>query len=1235
MSLVGWIKLLKKRWQTLRPWQKITSYLALTFISYLLLSLTFLPWLLKQQIESQLSRSSGHPVSVQALSYHPLKLALTLRQFSLAELAVQPSQPLLGFERLYIDFSLSSLFYWRWQFDKVELDGLFVHLSRLQDGRLNIDSLFATAAEPEIEPTDISGRSLPRFGFGKFLLRDASLRISDYLPEQAVDFDISEVSLSLQNFYSQKTGAGVNAYQVNAQIGDKGRLTWNGYVDLPASQISGDVSLENFQLANAFAFARPYTDLRITQGNLQLSTQYLIDYQDDFQLTTEQGQLLIDTLSLQALQQTRSHLAQLKLKGIALDLRQRQLGLGDIQISDGMFKGMLDQQAHLDWLSWFHFDRLLAEMSGAAEVEPARSISNAPEAAVKPWEVSFSSVSLQQFALNIDEQWQAESKNHLLLLQQLQLGAFSSAMNQTTDVRLAAQLYGESPIRAELQFQGPKQKLNGQLSIANLSIAELQKWYSPWLHLPSAKGKLAFSSRLSIDLNDFMSFTSQQGRLELSELRVLNSPHDGAKAWIIWPTLQVEDIGVDLATRQVQIDRVNSEGLNLSMNVDQDGHFDVLEQLLVTQTSSQSSPHLEPAAILRDKASDDGSQPDWQVRIKQVHAQNSQLALSEVFSGQALSHHWQIKSLNVGPLDSSLAQPVNVSAALSAQQGGKVQLQGLVQLAEQQAQLDVTLDALALNHYQPYIAQYSELELISAKLSSHLQLSLNWQQAFALAMQGELGVDDLQLQDARTQSELLKWNQLKLSHLEFNSAERRLALGELSFIKPYFLVDIDEDFSTNLNGLIKPIEAAEPAKVARHRSTESSVSEEPDDWRVSIEKTEFSDGLVNFTDRSLKPNFSADIEQVSGHIGQLSQAPGMAAEVALSGQVDGYAPVNFVGKVAPLATEPTFDAELDFKHLELTRLSAYSGTYAGYVIERGQLSLSLAYQMEKNRLQGNNQIYIEQLQLGKRTDSEKATSLPVSLAIALLEDDQGVIDLGLKVSGDVNDPEFNVAGLVFKALGGALTKIVTSPFAIIGSLVGSDETLNHFSFAAGSSQLSESQTQQLAQLVKGLNKRPHLKIALTGTVEKAQDVPALKRQQLASLLIEASGLTLPIEQVNLSSVLEDTRLRSALVNLAQQNIEESRRELDRQTLSQSLKEQQQLSPEHLNQQLHSLWYQYLVQKMTVSEAQLETLAEHRAITVKDALTKQYQLPNERAFVQRQTLDKQPSAMIVTLSVIAD
>ena len=135
-------------------------------------------------------------------------------------------------------------------------------------------------------------------------------------------------------------------------------------------------------------------------------------------------------------------------------------------------------------------------------------------------------------------------------------------------------------------------------------------------------------------------------------------------------------------------------------------------------------------------------------------------------------------------------------------------------------------------------------------------------------------------------------------------------------------------------------------------------------------------------------------------------------------------------------------------------LTPYSGKFIGYAIQKGKLSMDLSYKIKQGLMEGDNKINLDSLTLGEKIESDEATSLPLGLAIAILKDSKGQIDLNLPVSGDSNDPEFRYGAIVWKAIGNLIGGIVTSPFSLIGSILGIEtQSLQSIDFAAGASEL--------------------------------------------------------------------------------------------------------------------------------------------------------------------------------------
>jgi hypothetical protein len=130
-------------------------------------------------------------------------------------------------------------------------------------------------------------------------------------------------------------------------------------------------------------------------------------------------------------------------------------------------------------------------------------------------------------------------------------------------------------------------------------------------------------------------------------------------------------------------------------------------------------------------------------------------------------------------------------------------------------------------------------------------------------------------------------------------------------------------------------------------------------------------------------------------------------------------------------------------------------------------------------------------------------SLPLGLAVALLKDPSGKIDLDVPVRGDVNDPEFKYGTVVRKALVNLLTKIVTSPFALLGKLVGAEsDELDYLAFKPGRADLSPPELEKAGKIAAALGLRPQLALQIDGVYAPDADQAALKAQN-ADQAIEA------------------------------------------------------------------------------------------------------------------------------------
>jgi hypothetical protein len=277
---------------------------------------------------------------------------------------------------------------------------------------------------------------------------------------------------------------------------------------------------------------------------------------------------------------------------------------------------------------------------------------------------------------------------------------------------------------------------------------------------------------------------------------------------------------------------------------------------------------------------------------------------------------------------------------------------------------------------------------------------------------------------------------------------------------------IGEDRSVNLAQVFKTEHPAadSPAATGPSKTADGNV------FPVSIQKLRVDNGILDFADLSLTPQFGTQIHDLGGVVTGMSSTPDSRAQVQLGGNVDEYGLAKINGEINVFDPVAFTDIDMIFQNVEMSDLTPYSGKFAGGKIDSGKLSLNLGHKIDNGKLLGDNQIVVDKLKLGQPVKSPEAANLPLDLAVALLEDADGVIDIGLPVRGDLNDPKFSFGHLIGKALVNLITKIATAPFRVLGALVGgaAGENFDAIAFEPGDAAVPAPEREKLKKLAEAL-----------------------------------------------------------------------------------------------------------------------------------------------------------------------
>lgn len=389
-------------------------------------------------------------------------------------------------------------------------------------------------------------------------------------------------------------------------------------------------------------------------------------------------------------------------------------------------------------------------------------------------------------------------------------------------------------------------------------------------------------------------------------------------------------------------------------------------------------------------------------------------------------------------------------------------------------------------------------------------------------------------------------------------------------------------------------------------------------FRVDIDRIRVTGGKLDFSDLSLKLPFGTRIHDLKGAVNGISSRPGGVAELELDGQVDEYGLARAVGQVNLFAPTDFMDIKTVFRNVEMANLTPYTATFAGYKIKSGKLSLDLEYKIKQRQLAGENQVIIDRLTLGERLEGPDIKHLPLELAIAILEDSDGRIDLGLPVSGSLDDPEFSYGRIVRKAIGNVLTKIVTAPFRALASLFGGNsEKLEQVLFEAGDPGLTPPEKEKFKQIAQVLEKRPRLALTVHGVWSAELDRPVMKERQLRRAVAEKMGVKLAADEDPGPISTSNPKAQAALEGLYAQRMGEAEwKTLQGNWLKANPDKKQESGAGKMwsrlkgvfkrdeplaeadraalhGRDLHALLFERLLAKETVDDAALQQLAQRR------------------------------------------
>lgn len=1075
------------------------SYLLFSYFAINPLAKRIVPWLAENKLASK--------ASVGKVAFDPFRLKTTIENFNLSE---KSDVPLAAFEKLVVDFELSGLFDWAWKFKEISITAPQANIAISNKGKLNWASLIAKLNEDKT-PSD---NTIPRVVIGLISIKQGNFQYEDANRPTPFKADLTPLNFQLDGFSTLPKDRG--DYLVAAKLSENGgALKWKGDLGVNPVASKGHVAFSNIQLTKLMqAIKGVDLPFKPADGAIQASFSY------DFSLPKNQPQISLNKIAI-----TLNNLAGAVAPAGILSLKQVAATLPRLDFS------MQDKPQ----LTFQDLNLKLTDLN----------IKNNQE---KHSVVLLSLPQLDVNKVNFDLAARKATVAQVLLMN----GTINATRNKAGLVNWQQALVGHDGGTKQASSVPENKSVQPPEAPFTLAINDFQLQH--WL---ASYEDQAFVNPLKVnvaDINLGFAFSMPEGNVEVSRLQsnivgltakstLYNTPV------ITLDKLNLSEGQISLVNQKVDVQSILLSGLKTQLIKEANKPINWVEILKsVPSTSSKVSV----------ESNNQSKKTDWTLSLKKMALDNASVHVEDRSLETPVTLDIEKAAIEMQDTSLDLSKPLPVKAAFQVKQGGQFTALGKLTPSPLKADLNIKLTQLMLKPFGPYVNQFALLKLNSGNTEVAGKLLIKEDKTLAVNFKGGFSVNKLSLVEEANDAPFLGWERVSSDSLTVSLSPDRVHMTQLQIVKPIGKFIIHEDKSMNITRILRnqsssttssatsipsqpalksaqqPIEVVKNTDIAkptlvlgastpqikREKTMEkpsvpmNNKTPQTESFPVSIDTVRVDNAELDFADLSLIPQFGTHINSLTGVINGVSTSATSVAQVELDGKVDDYGSARVRGSIQPFDATNFTDIALSFKNVDMNRLTPYSGKFAGRRIDSGKLSVDLEYKIKQRQLAGENKFIINKLKLGETVDSAEAANLPLDLAIAILEDSNGVIDLDLPISGSLDDPQFSYGNIVWKAIKNVLTKIVTSPFRALGKLFGAGaEKLESITFDAGSAALAPPEQEKIITIAQALNKRSGLALGVAPSYDDLVDARALQETSLRRQVALEMGVDIANNQL--------------------------------------------------------------------------------------------------------------------------
>ena len=689
-----------------------------------------------------------------------------------------------------------------------------------------------------------------------------------------------------------------------------------------------------------------------------------------------------------------------------------------------------------------------------------------------------------------------------------------------SDISLLANLNEKSELNATAKLKSIG--VNAlKIDEADRNLANLKDINASNLNLNLANNKTALTLE-KIALNGINAPLSKSANANVASAGVTNTNFtmDGNKSLASLDELNVKNIELKAKNKEIAsvadagVKSVSFDLLKMALNIASvdvnkpkftselnDNGLSAVNELGFGEQSTKATKTAKHTKKVEKKAENKSAskskENEFKFDVKNISVNNADIALTHLFEGEKIAHKFDNLFVKVANLSSDFSKPFDAKVAMKSSQKLNLDVDSKIKIEPLDVSAKIKLNDTNLPKYFAYAKPFLEADLASGQLESSAEISY----AKDIKADAKVSIKDIRLNGKKTEK-LIAFKSLDLEKISF--AKNDLAISGVSLNSPFIKAHLSKERKFNLSQIVK--EDKNKAKTEAKPESKKAASKKDDELKFSVKNFSLKNGEVDFSDASLFMPFATTISKLNGKLTDIDKKRPSSGEFQGVVGKNGFAQIT--AKLFPFELKQNTDIKLDFKDIDLTDITPYSGQFVGYKIKKGKLNLNLNYSVADSKLNGSNFINFDSLTLGEKVESKDAVNLPLSLAISILSDQNNQINIDLPVEGNLDDPDFKYGGVIWAAVKKLFADITLAPFRFLGNALGlGNKDLSSIDFLAGSSELISSEAPKIADFIKLTGSKPKMKLSITPTYSKLDEsfYKNKKLDQKINQIIASSG----------------------------------------------------------------------------------------------------------------------------------